>query len=80
MTIYRMPLVEVLLGNRREFRPKYGHMIPLQFPWSLIKENNKQWDQVVKENGKVLLETKRELPVDIHLQIVSMRDVEIVSR
>lgn len=80
MTTYRMPLIEVQLGHRKEYRPKYGNMIPNQYPWRLIKESDRQWAEIAKDNGTVLLEVRSELPADIHLRLASIPDVEVVSR
>jgi hypothetical protein len=75
-----MPMIEVMMGSRREYRPKYGNVLLGVTPWRLVKEDDRQWEQLVAENGRVLLTTDGDVPTDVHLWLASMSDVEVVAR
>lgn len=83
MPVYRMPLTPKLRGARIEWCPKYRDLFTQLAPgvsWSLEKEQGRQWDQVIAENGTVLVRFHGAVPASLHLTLVKMLDVEVVSR
>jgi hypothetical protein len=83
MNAYRMPFASRPRGTRLEYFPKYRALIQELAPgigWRCLKEQGRQWQQVIAENGSALVLFKGDVPVSLHLALIKQPDVELIGR